>query len=728
MTGDTKLKTLYELGQGLLLLQDAEQIGARVLEIADEVLHLRDSAFLLVDEGTQELRAAAERGDPGLGAALRLPPDGERSVTLAAAARGQPVYVPDVGKETRDVDSGIAGASELAVPVACEGRVKGVINVRSRGLDAFAPDDVQLLSILASQAGLALHNAQLHAQHLHRAEELRAINRIARRMMATLGLRDTLDIIIDTVADLVPCVLAEISLWDEERRTLTLEALRCEQEQASPIEESYAPGEGYTSWLVRDREPLLVPDTDAREDIEPDLLPGEHPFRAYLGVPLIAGDDLIGTLVLIHDESNSFGQDDLALVESLAPQAAIAIRKAQLYAEAERRSRELAMLNAVAAATNRALDLEALLTDAVDRVVDCVEADGGGIRLLDRATGQLTLSITQGISKAYSAKVQHLRLGEGVVGDVARTGEPALLADMTEDPRVPCKVLPALRDEGIRSFAVVPLRSREEVVGTLGVVSHTAGAFTSQDVRLLTAMGHQIGIAIANARLRQEAIEAERLAAVGRVAASLAHELRSPLGGIVRSAEFLGRHEISEATRRKLSSAIVAMARRLINMSQELLDYARGGDMTLHAVPCSLSGFLQDALEVLRLDFSDRGIAVETRWGYRGTVHLDPDRMAQVVYNIGANARDAMPDGGQFTVATDRREGWIELRFTDTGPGVPVAEQARIFEPFVSYGKEDGVGLGLAIAERIVHEHGGEIQVESPEGGGATLIVRLPLE
>jgi hypothetical protein len=233
---------------------------------------------------------------------------------------------------------------------------------------------------------------------------------------------------------------------------------------------------------------------------------------------------------------------------------------------------------------------------------------------------------------------------------------------------------------------------------------------------------------MANARLRQEALAAERLAAVGRVATSVAHELRSPLGGIIRSAEFLARPELSDGTRQKLSRAVVALARRLINTAQEILDYTRGGQMALYLTTCTLPEFLEQVIEVLKVDFSDRGIEVMEEWGYTGKVRMDPDRMAQVVYNIAANARDAMPEGGRLTIATRRTDGWVELRFTDTGPGVPPELVERIFEPFVSYGKRKGAGLGLAIARRIVHEHEGEIDVESPAEGGATFRVRLLLE
>jgi signal transduction histidine kinase len=99
-----------------------------------------------------------------------------------------------------------------------------------------------------------------------------------------------------------------------------------------------------------------------------------------------------------------------------------------------------------------------------------------------------------------------------------------------------------------------------------------------------------------------------------------------------------------------------------------------------------------------------------------------------VVYNIAANARDVMAEGGRLVVQTGQRGKHIEIRFTDTGPGVPAELSERIFEPFFSHGKREGAGLGLAIARRIAQEHGGELRLEHPANGGATFVVQLPLQ
>jgi signal transduction histidine kinase len=542
----------------------------------------------------------------------------------------------------------------------------------------------------------------------------------------TLELRGTLDSIVDAAAELVPCVLAEISLWDEQEQTLTLHALRCEPRRAFPVGKTYPPGEGYTGWVVRHQQPLLVAHVEARSDIKPHLLPGEHEFESYVGVPLMAGEELIGTLVLIHNRACAFDEEDLGLLEGLAGQAAVAIRNATLYEELARRHRELAALNAVAQVISQSITLQEIIDQAVAKVTDVMEVDIGSLRLLDREKERLPIVSHRGLSAEYIQAEGHISLSDDdPVARVARSGEVLVVSDLARDRS---SLDLAVTTEEFQAFAIVPVRSRESILGTLGVATRSPRDFSPEELDLLTAIAHQLGTAVANARLRQEALDAERLAAVGRVAASVAHELRAPLGGIMRSAEFLGRPELSDGTREKLSQAIVAMSGRLVTTTQELLDYCRGGRMALAPSLCSLSDFLDEMLEVLRVDFSDRGIEVLTAWGYEGDVWMDADRMAQVVYNIAANARDAMPAGGQLKVATRRAGQWLELRFSDTGPGVPPDLRERIFEPFVSYGKRQGAGLGLAIARRIVREHGGQIGLDSPKEKGATFVVRLPVE
>jgi GAF domain-containing protein len=719
---ETKLSALYELGQRLILLHDPLQIVETVLDIAVRVLDLQDSDFLLVEEGRRELYVAARRGLLQDADGLRLPLDSDQGITVVAARMGQPVYVPDARQDPRYVYTGFSAASELAVPVLIEGRVLGVLNVESAERDAFSTADRELLSTLASQAALALENARLYAEERRRAEEMTILNELARRISASLDLQATLEAIVAAAAELIPCDLAEVSLWNEEAQLLTLLALHCDPDRTYPVGRSFPPGEGYTGWLVRHHQPLLVPDVNARHDIRPHLLPGEKPFQAYAGVPLLLGEMLVGTLVLVADQPGAFDQRAMRLLQTLAHHAVTAIHNAQLFDETQRQARRLAALNAVASVINQPLPLQEMMDQALATVIEVMDTDGGGIRLYDPATGEMVVAAFQGLGPEEIQRTQRLNLGEGYGERLAQFREPLVLGDLKQVPE-----LADIAGYGFDTHAYAPVIVKGETVGVLGVIARQQRAFDSEELDLLSAIGNQIGVAIENDRLRQMALETERLAAVGRVATSVAHDLRSPLGGILRSAEFLARPELSPDTRAKLSQSVISLARRLIHTTQGILDYVRREKLPLRRVPCRLSEFLDEVLPVLDVDFCDRGIEVVRQCSYQGEVVMDADRMAQVIYNIAANARDAMPDGGTFTVATRQNGDQVELRFSDTGPGVPEELQDRVFEPFFTHGKREGAGLGLSIARRIVEEHGGKLWIEGSEEGGATFVLSLPL-
>ena len=556
----------------------------------------------------------------------------------------------------------------------------------------------------------------------HQAEQMLILNEVARRINASLDLQATLDAIVAAAAELVPCALTEVSLWDEEAEMLTLQAIQCEPERAFPVGSSFPPGEGYTGWLVRHRRPLFVPDVEARDDIHPQLLPGELPFQAYAGVPLLAGETLVGTLVLVSEERGAFDASDMRLLQALAHHATTAIHNAQMFDETQRQARRLAALNAVASVINQPLPLREMMDQTLAAVIEVMDTDGGGIRLYDPATGEMVVAAFQGLGPEEIQRTQRLNLGEEYGERLAQFREPLVLGDLKQVPQ-----LADVAGYGFDTHAYAPVIVKGKTVGVLGVIARQRRAFDSEELDLLTAIGNQIGVAIENERLRQMALEAERLAAVGRVATSVAHDLRSPLGGILRSAEFLGRPELSSDTRAKLSQAVISLARRLIHTTQGILDYVRREKLPLRRLPCRLSEFLDEVLPVLNVDFGDQGIEVVRQCNYQGEVVMDADRIAHVVYNIAANARDAMPDGGTFTVATRQNGDQVELRFSDTGPGVPEELRDRIFEPFFSHGKREGAGLGLSIARRIVEEHAGRLWIEGGKEEGATFVLSLPL-
>ena len=169
-------------------------------------------------------------------------------------------------------------------------------------------------------------------------------------------------------------------------------------------------------------------------------------------------------------------------------------------------------------------------------------------------------------------------------------------------------------------------------------------------------------------------------------------------------------------------------------MTQGLLDYSRG-TMKLQPQEVQIVDWLESVLRPLREDLARSQVKVATDLNYRGPARLDPDRMRRVLNNIAGNARDAMPEGGTFTVTTRVGDGFWELELKDTGRGIPQALRSRIFEPFVTSGKDHGTGLGLAIVREIIQGHGGEISVhsrvvdeeEEGHGPGTAFLITMPI-
>jgi len=239
---------------------------------------------------------------------------------------------------------------------------------------------------------------------------------------------------------------------------------------------------------------------------------------------------------------------------------------------------------------------------------------------------------------------------------------------------------------------------------------------------------------IANRATRQRKLEeklhqTERLAALGEMIAGVSHEIRNPLG-IIRSTAELLQDRAENGRQKRFCSIIVEEASRLNDILTEFLDFAR--PKTLRPVKCRVEEILERNLKVMEPEFQRLGIKVEREYESGSfSLEADPDLLYRAFVNLLANALQAMPAGGVLrlrTVLTNSRFGppFLELTVQDTGPGIPLKMQKKIFNPFFTT-REKGTGLGLAIVRNIVDSHHGEIEVESEEGKGATMIIRLPL-
>jgi signal transduction histidine kinase len=409
----------------------------------------------------------------------------------------------------------------------------------------------------------------------------------------------------------------------------------------------------------------------------------------------------------------------------------------------ERRQAELISLYEVGQEIVSILNLDQLLESILSRAIVLVAAERGFLMLQEGDDFVVGAARQFAQSEVDDAQIE---VSYGIIRRVLASREPVLTTNAQEDPRFQSSH--SIIAYQIRSVLAAPLLAKEELIGAIYVDTRlSARLFGESDLALLSAMANQAAVAIQLARLyedlqarnrelqqalrelqdaQDELIRAERLSVVGRMAASIIHDLKNPMTTIKGYAALLGREDLDPEARGRFSGIITHSVDTFVQMTQEILDYARGGG-PLQPQEIQVGAFVEDLCTFIERDFSDKGLTLVRELHYTGPLLVDEVKLRRALYNIASNARDAMEAGGSLTISTSRAGGSVELCLRDTGPGIPETIRDTLFEPFVTCGKAMGTGLGLAIAKKTAEDHGGAIAVESVPGQGATFIVRLPL-
>jgi len=403
------------------------------------------------------------------------------------------------------------------------------------------------------------------------------------------------------------------------------------------------------------------------------------------------------------------------------------------------RNEELAALNEISRTVTSSLDLDEVLAATMQGIREILRVEAGALALVDEETGELVFHKTLSPQEGWITG-RTFRIGEGIVGQVVATGRPYLVNDVTDDPYF----LPRV-DQGAgfttRAVLCVPLVVRGRIIGAIEVINKLDGPFTDADLDLLQTMAGSVAVAVENARLYAELadfasalersqaqlVQAEKMAAIGRLAASLAHEINNPLQAIHNALHLSSQSGLPEEKREEYLSMAQKEVGRLIEIVRRMLDFYRPSPGEV--VHTDVNQALENALAIAGKRLQHGRIRVHARLARDlPSVPAVPDQLTQVFLNIIINAIEAMPEGGDLRVGTLLSEDgeWVLVAFRDSGPGLTPEQLDHIFEPFYTT-KPNGTGLGLAISYGIIERHGGTIEVSSQPGQGATFIVRLPV-
>jgi len=392
----------------------------------------------------------------------------------------------------------------------------------------------------------------------------------------------------------------------------------------------------------------------------------------------------------------------------------------------------------------RTLDMSEILERVVAVTADIMKVDVCSIYLYDESDGKLVLEATIGLREDAVGNVR-INPGEGITGRAAKQGRTVAVSDVTRDRRN--VYIPITGEEEYRSLLSVPLKFQDDLIGVINVQTRKPRRFLENERRLLKTIAHQVSGLIRNARLyesvskakreleqtQEKLIQSEKMAALGRLAATLSHELRNPLAGLKGATQLLLKKTDENDERTQYIRLILDEVNRLGRIVEDLLLFSRPREFRYEIV--EPNRIIEDALLLISPDLASRKIVLHKRLSKLPRIEADGDKFKQVVVNIILNAMDAMPEGGELFVSSGvighEQEGakFTTFQFRDTGAGMPEEVLEHLFEPFYTT-KASGVGLGLAVCKSIIEEHGGSISVSSRTTGedrGTVVTVKMPI-
>ena len=563
-------------------------------------------------------------------------------------------------------------------------------------------------------------------------------------------LKEIYDTALDMVLELDKVDMAAVYLVDESKNEAVLQAHRNFPDDYVANAGHIPRGRGITWKVIQSAEILNIEDIHT----EPIGPAGRRVgYRGVLGVPVMLDQKAIGVIWFARYEVEKFTDRQVKLLTTIGDQIAIAISKAKQTQELEKRNQNLSVLSAIAENVHKSVDLRNTYESFLEMTKEMDIFDMMALYLVE-GTGQTqeaVLQIQSGFPEEYVKMAGRIPRSVGITWKVIESGEHAYYESMEDEDNM---VGPAGRALGSRSILSIPLKSGAQTIGVIHFTSVEKKAFNKIEMDFLFSLGNQIGTAISKAKTFKEAndraleleglyenlqsaqsqlIQSEKLASLGQLVSSIAHEINNPLTPILGYSQIL----ISQASvdgdkRDKYLGVISESAEKVKRIVENLLSFARTDKPNREYA--DINKIVEKAVEFREYQLGVENIEIERRYDPElPKTMADTNQLQQVFTNIILNAYYAMVNqekgGGRLSVSTSSDgDKKIKVTISDNGPGIDEEVQKKMFDPFFTTKPPGiGTGLGLSVTYGIVKEHQGEIAVDTEVGKGTKIIVVLPV-
>ena len=565
-----------------------------------------------------------------------------------------------------------------------------------------------------------------------------ALREVGNALGTTLDLDDLLELILSRVTDLLEADRATLYLLDESNRELVSRLVVGGQVRSIRLKV----GHGVAGMVAQTGKPFRIRDAydDERFERQWDALTG-YRTQSMLAAPLKnhLGRTIGVVQVLNKIGGGEFSDEDEALLTALSTQAAVAIDNSRLFLsliqknkqlldtteQLERRVRDLELLFDLEHATARATSIEELLAASLSRLVTACGAGGAAVLLAEEASGDL---VTYVHDPTDPENLDHIpvKAGDGFLCAAMEMEENSalLVSDAPADPRWSLRVEGAFPFD-VDSVLALRLEGDGQRLGAIGMFSkRDRRGFSQEDASLLRLVAANTSTAVRLFRADQARQVGERLTTIGRLLSQVIHDFKTPLTVISGYVQLMADADDPEK-RAEYADDVLRQFDVLTSMQREVLEFARG-ERNIFIRRVFLKKFFAEVMRQLSHEVDGRAVELEADIDTKVVARFDEGRVARAIFNLARNAVEAMAErGGRLSIWSGMEGSDLVVRVTDTGPGIPKEIEGRLFQSFVTAGKEGGTGLGLAIVKKIVDEHGGTIEVNSSDHG-STFVLRLP--
>lgn len=742
---------------------DLQQNMQIIVDELAQAIDVEQVGIALLNEQRTALTVVAEHFDPAVSPSavgFVIPLEGNAATQQVITTR-RPLVVEDAQHNpltatAHEVMRQRGVATLIILPIIVGNEVVGTLGIDMLQEDVMLTDtQMRLAETLVYQAATAVQSTRLFERTEDALAETESLYQVSTELNRAQSFEDILAVVhrhskIGGEADILHIAQFDRP-WSEDELPQTISVLA--RWSAQPLDgplPRYQTADVPALTYLRKDAPVVVEnlEKDPRlDDVSRTVIRGPFGVESALFAPLVVGGRWVGYVGVFDQEPRKFADADVRHFMSVVRQAAVAAQTLILLDETQRAlsaqarlSQQLRTVSAVGTAVTTILDLDRLLQAVVDLTKERFDLYHVHIYLLNERGDTLLLRAGAGAigQQMVNEQRQIALAASSLVARAARRREAVIVNDTGAEPDfLPHRLLPQTRAE-----MAVPMLAGNRLVGVLDVQADEVGRFGDEDVLVQKTLASQIAVAVQNAYLYAEQVEAaDKLREVDRLKsdflASMSHELRTPLNSIIGFADVLLTGIDGELNERMQEDVEVIRnsGSHLRELIGDILDMSKieAGRMELHYEEVDVHQLVNDVLSSASINAEEKQLQlnVELDKGVQ-CVRADRTRLRQVLWNMVGNAIKFTPQG-HVDIKVQEQNGDVLFMVEDTGIGIKAEDMAVVFEQFrqadtSKSGTTGGTGLGMPISKRLVEMHGGRIGLESREGEGTRFWFTIPKE